>query len=370
MSNIDHILLYLILFISAFLWSKANVSNKRNLGVIFSLIYVFVIGSRTWGPDYDWYKYKVDNPHDLTVQEDEIGFQWLNAVIRIIGLNGDGAFYIYAVILMIGVVLIIHSYKENWQYMCLLVVPAIMLETSTHIRQGIAFSIALISFFFLKENKKFWAVIFALIAFNIHKIIIILFVLYFVAHALSKRKISLYVIILAYTIATFLPHVLNLDSFMQYLNVIQIGGKYSGYVDNGENWFSTDANNAEWQQSTVTLMLSYLYDIALFVVVSFALKMQENKYIRTLFYLFVIGAIFVRFFFLNELLRRTFTMPYIIYFIPVGYSLSYFSTKTKYLLKKKEYNTYKVCCCLIFVYIALYWGRFIFANKDCNFLWT
>lgn len=370
MSNIDHIILYLILFGASFLWSKANSSNRKQLGVIFATLFVFVVGSRTWGPDYSWYHYKVDHPNDLRVKEDEIGFQWLNFIIRCIGLNGDGAFYIYAIILMIGTLSLINSYKENGQYMCLLAIPAFMLNTSVLIRQSVAFAFALISLYFLRKRKWIYALLFAFIAFNMHKIIIVLFLFFFICFLLSKEKVPIYIIIAIYTIATFVPQVINLDNFTQYLNAIQIGGKYDSYINNSERWFSEDASNLEWQQSTIALILSFLYDISIFYVTDLYLKKQENKEIRTFFYLFAIGAIFFRCFSLNELLRRTFNLLYILYFIPVGYALSFLLRKRKNSLLKKEKTMLNISICLILIYLVLYWGRFVFANKDCNFLWT
>ena len=245
-----------------------------------------------------------------------------------------------------------------------------MLETSIHIRQGVAFGFALISLYFLKKRKWMYALLFAFIAFNIHKIIIVLFLFYFICFLLSKKKVPIYIIIVIYTIATFIPQVIKLDNFTQYLNVIQIGGKYDSYVYNSDKWLSQDANNAEWQQSTTALILSLLYDISMFYVTNLYLKKQENKEIRKLFYLFAIGAIFIRFFFLNELLRRTFTLLYMLYFIPVGQALYFLLGKIKNSLLKKEKTMLSISICLILIYLVLYWGRFVFANKECDFLWT
>lgn len=370
MSNFDHILLYLILFGLSFIWCKAEYSEKKRIGIIFAFAYVFIVGSRTWGADYAWYNYKVDHPNDLIVKEDEIGFQWLNDIIRIIGLNGDGAFYIYALILMIGAVSLVNGYKDKGRYMCLFVIPAIIHETSGHIRQGVAFSFALISYSFLRRGKKAWAITFAIVALNTHKIIIVLFFIMFVAFLLSKKNIPIWMIIVTYTIATFMPHVLNLDAIMQNINFIQIGGKYSGYIDNSERWFSEDANNIEWQQGTLALILSYLYDVAMFLVINKYLRKEENKEIKTLFYAVVIGAVFIRFFFLNELLRRTFSLSYMLYFMPIGYSLSYISERMKTILTKKGQQIFIACIGVIILYSTLYWGRFILANRNCNFLWS
>lgn len=370
MSSLDHIILYLFLFGVSFAWCKAHSSNRKQLGAIFAVIFIFIVGSRTWGADYTWYNYKVDHPNDFNVQEDEIGFQWLNAFIRFIGLNGDGAFYIYALILMIGIVSVIDSFKDNWRYMCLFIIPAVLLETSSHIRQGIAFSFALISYYFLRKDKKILAIIFAVVAFNIHKIIIVLFFIGFIAFILAKKKIPVWIIIAAYTIATFIPQVLNLDSMMRYLSVIQVDGKYGRYIENSERWFSEDASNIEWQQGIFALGLSYMYDVAMFLIVDLFLKKHEGREIRTLFYMFVIGAIFIRFFFLNELLRRIFTLPYIIYFIPIGYSLSFLSAKIKIVLTKNELKVFIASVGIIILYYILYWGRFILLNKDCKFLWS
>lgn len=371
MSSLDHILLYILLFGIAFIWSQASPANRKKCSLIFAALYIFIVGSRTWGADYDWYHYNVEHPNDARVLEQEIGYQWLNACIRFIGLNGDGAFYIYALILMIGVLALVNSYKENWRYMCLLIIPAILLETCGHIRQGIAFGVALLSLAFLRKNKKVLALLFAFVAFNMHKIIVVLFLFYFISYLLSKKKIPIAIIILVYAIATFAPQVLDIDKFTQYFSALQVGGKYSRYIENSDLWFSSDASNDSWSQSPLALALSFLYDVAMFIVVNLCLKKQENKELRTYFYTFIIGAVFVRFFFLNELLRRTFNLLYILYFIPVGYSISYLITrKVRAQFEPGEKYTFNVCLGVIALYLILYWGRFIVVNANCNFLWS
>ena len=369
MSNLDHIILYLILFGISFVWSKTNISNRKQIGIVFAIMYIFVVGSRTWGPDYEWYRYKVDNPNNWIIKEDEIGFQILNNIIRLVGLNGSYAFYVYAIILMIGVLSIINSYKNNWKYICLLIIPAIMLETSIHIRQGISFGVALIALSYIRKNKLILAGIFAFISFNIHKIIIIFFFILMISFILSKRKIPLHYIIILYTIATFIPQTINMDNYTHYLTSITFSNKYDGYIENADIWFSSDANNSIWQQSSYALLLSYLRDISMFIIINIALKIQENRELRYYFYAFVIGAIFIRFFFLNEILRRIFILPYMLFFIPVGYALTYVSNKKVVL--PPIWNIIKTYCnCIIIIYFTLYWFRYIFFNKDCNFLWT
>ena len=369
MSTIDHIILYITLFCTSFVWSKVSLKNKKTLGIIFAIIYIFVVGSRTWGPDYEWYKYKFNHPNNLVVQEDELGFQWLNNIIRFVVINGDFAFYIYALILMWGVLSVINNYKKNWQYMCLFVVPAMMLETSIHIRQGIAFAFALFAFSYINKNdvKKF--ILFAFIAFNIHKVIIVLFIIYFIVFFLSKKKIPIYLIAIAYTIATFVPQVFNIDSFTKNVELIQIGGKYDGYIDNANTLFSNDANRSNWQQSPAALIISYLCELSMFVIIDIALKKKEYREMRIYYYMFVIGAIFIRFFFLNELLRRTFTLPYMLYFIPLGYALSFISYN-KINLSHKNRVIYIICLNLVIIYMFLYYGRFIFLNENCGLLWN
>lgn len=370
MSNIDHILLYLILFASFYLWSESDTKKKYINGIIAVIIFTFVVGSRTWGPDYEWYNYKVDHPNDLLVKEDEIGFQFLNTCIRHIGLNGDYAFYIYALLLIIGVSYIIYSYPKNWKYMCIFVIPAILLETSIHIRQGIAFGIALIALAFINKAKWKLSILYGVIAFSIHKIIIIFFLIYGLAYLLSNKKIPLPIILILYTISTFIPQIININQLVPFISNIEIGGKYDSYIENSERWFSNESNNEEWQQGYVALILSYIYDIAMFVIIDLYLKKENNQNIRSYYYTFVIGAIFVRFFFLNELLRRIFSLPYMLYFIPLGFSISYLTLNKHLILNKKESTLFKCFYYTLYLYIFLYWGRFIFLNKDCNFLWT
>ena len=334
-----------------------------------TIVKISLIVSRTWGPDYEWYKYKFNHPDSFSAKEDELGFQLLNNFIRFIGINGDCAFYIYALILMWGVLSIINNYKKNWQYMCLFVVPAMMLETSIHIRQGIAFGFALIAFSYINKNDVKKSILFAFIAFNIHKVIIVLFIIYFIVFFLSKKKIPIYLIAIAYTIATFVPQVFNMDSLTKYVELIQIGGKYDGYIDNANSLFSNDANRSNWQQSPAALIISYLCELSMFIIIDIALKKKEYREMRIYYYMFAIGAIFIRFFFLNELFRRTFTLPYMLYFIPLGYAISFISSNKKNLSHKNRI-IYIICINFIIIYMFLYYGRFTLLNEDCGLLWN
>lgn len=372
-SNIDHIILYLFLFIFFWIWGirRYNLSTKYFWIAAIVPIFAFSIitGLRTWGPDYSWYKYKIGHPNDWDVKDDEFGFQLLNRFICFIGLDSETGFILYSLIIIIGGFILIRDLKNESKYMYALLIPAMFLETLVHIRQGIAWGIALISLKFLIDKKWIPFVMITLIAVSIHKIIAI-FLLIFIAFYLIKTKIvPAKIAIPAYLIATFLPNIIDFNYLSDLFGMLNLSGKYSSYIENSSRWFSEDANNAEWQQGTAALIISVTFDVSVILISNLALKLKYNDKVAIFYNVFVMGAILVRLFFTNELLRRMSTMFYIIYFIPLGYAF-YVYMKSKKSFSMVQIRIWNICQFCVYIYLFLYFGRFIFLNKEGLFIWS
>lgn len=373
MSNIDHIILYLFLFLFMYFWGKENYAKKTwefwLCAIVPMLCFAIITGCRTWGVDYDWYKYKMCHPEDFKVKKDELLFLRLNDLIRFLKLDGEVGFVVYSIIIITGAFIFIRSFKGYSKYMYALLTPAILLGTMRHIRQGVAFGVSMIALNFLNEKKWCLFILFSLIAFNIHHISILLSITCFVLYIFRNNIIPPRVSVPAYCIAIFLPQYIDYAIIQKVLNFIPVeGSKYVGYIKNMPVWFSHKANHFEWTQSPLTMVLSALFDISIIILCYGYLKKVYTPIVNIYYNTFVIGAILVRIFFLNELLRRSFNLYHMLYFIPLGYCFFLYNIGNT-PLGEKRINGFIVGFGCIMVYLIAYWARFIFLNEAAIFMW-
>ncbi len=355
-----------------YVWGKDNYNKQSWKFWISAIIPIFcfaiITGCRTWGADYNWYKYKMTHPTDFTVKKDEYLFLCLNGVIRFFNLDGEAGFIVYSAIIIVGAFIFIRSFKYS-KYMYALLLPAILIEPMNHIRQGIAFGVSLIALGFLnKENWKMFA-LFSLIALNIHSVSILLPITCLALFCCKNWIIPVQASVPIYCIAIFLPEYIDYTFIQKIVSVLPVeGSKYVNYVKSMSNWFSINANNIDWKQSSVALVLSALFDISIIILSYGYLKKINNPIINIYYNLSVTGAILVRIFFLNEILRRTFTMYYMFYFVPLGFCF-FLHNIDRLPLGQKRVNTVMTCFGCIMIYLFAYWSRFIFFNKEGFFIW-
>lgn len=374
MSNVDHIILYLFLFSLMYIWGKGNYGKPAGRFWISALIpilcYAVITGCRTWGPDYEWYKYKITHPDDWAIRKDEILFRCLNGLIRGIGLEAEYGFILYGIIIIAGAFFFIRSFDDKSKYMFALIVPAILIETSTHIRQGIAFGISLIALGFLNRKNWWMFAVFALIAFNIHKISALILVACLVSYFLRDKIIPLNISVIIYCIAIFLPEYVNYGLLQEIIGSLPLrGDKFQVYADELSFWFSARANRMDWVQSLPALILSSAFDLSIMFLSYRYLKIIGNRSVAMYHNLFVLGAILTRIFFLNELLIRTVYQLYMFYFVPLGYFL-YLYNIVDIPLVNRRLNAVTVCFGCVMLYLCLYWGRFIMLNEEGLFIWS
>ena len=370
MSGLDHIILYLPMFFIFYQWGIKNYNRKRAdfwLLSLFPIIYYSVVtGCRTWGPDYDVYYYGVKH---LDSVDWEYLFILIDKIYLSLGFDVSFVFVVYGLITMSCVFYYLSKYEDqdSIKYMFAFILPAVMLETCTHIRHGVAFGAALVACSFIDRKRWLYAIIWAVVAINIHKAITIFIIGYFIVSFMRQKMIPIYLSICLYVIATFVPKIIDMSYISNFIALIETGDKYDSYTQRSDMWFSDDANVEKWNQSPFALMISFSFDIAIMVGFYIANIIRKNKEFVT-YNLFVIGAILVRFFFLNEILRRLSSYFYILYFIPLGYIVYvYFNASFQ---KNNKYKPFlKICLIIIALYLSLYYGRFIFLNENCGFVW-
>ena len=124
MSPIEHIFLYLLLFLATFLCSlriKSNTSSKDFWRIMMVPIILFsVIEGCRYGRGTDYLSYKYRYEYIDLLEETQTGFIFIMQVLKGIGCNYVLAFISYTLILSLGLVWFIKSNFTFFIYSSLL----------------------------------------------------------------------------------------------------------------------------------------------------------------------------------------------------------------------------------------------------------
>ena len=386
MSNTDHLILYLCLFISFIIWGKYVDTIKNDVkywmfALIPILLYSFITGSRyKWGPDYLSYKYRLQ--YALKFPEEQLGFRWLNQTIKLLDIDYVGGFIVYSLIFMTSAFVLIHSYKKVSSSMYYFVIPATLIFATSAIRQGLALSFVFLALHFL--NKKQWLgiVLCVLIGSSIHTATLITFTFIGAGYLfLNKNLISWKITIPLYLFFTFFYNPSSIGFISGYLSkYIILDNSFQGYIDNSDDWFGKDAAKDIYEQSFFASVTSSLFYISIIYLGYVALKFKLHAKIIFIYNLLVIGIILYRVVFTFEILRRIAEPLVMLYFIVLGYAFFIiYNVKIKkqyqdLIDKNNSYNklfpNYKIFMTFIIFYLVLFFGRFIFLNPTAIFYWN
>lgn len=385
MSQIDHIFLFIFLFLLFFYWGK----NYYNIGSTFQfwvaasipiIAFSLIVGSRYgWGVDYLWYKFRLDNAY--TFPEEQLGFKFLNITIRDLGLEYVGGFIIYSLIFVTSVFVLIRGFGKSSKYMYAFVIPSTLIFITGIIRQGVAMSFVLLTIHFL--NRKNWMAIILCIVIgaSIHFAVLISITLIIVFYIFFKRPVHWMITIPLYIFFAFLFDVSKVGFISSFIQNISVWGNFQGYIDNSDRWFGEDAADDKFQQGFFALFTSSIYHVAVIYLGYWALKLRKNRSVGYIYNLVIFGYVFLRAVFLFEILKR-FAKPLVILdFIIMGYILYVFIDYLellrgrkrliiqRFVSHKKLDVQFKILISASFIYLFMYWGRFIFLNPTSVFFW-
>lgn len=379
MSNLDHIVLFLFLFLFIPLWGKYN-CNKRGVKFWSSavppiLLASIIIGCRYWGTDYLWYKYQFEHLDNIAVIEEQSSqpiFFGLNHLLNSLGFNYVGAYIIYSLIYFIGAFHLLKSYEKESKYMYWFLTFAYIGFGTSIIRQGISIGIVMFSIPFLDQKKYIKFSLCAICACLVHSSTLLLIATVVFFKIVGTITVKPIYPILFYLIITFIYNPANIGFIADIVQKLSfINPKFQGYIDNSDIWFSTDAVRDIYTQSSVALLLDSLFVISIFYLGYFALKIKYNKRIVYMYNIVVFGYILLRMFFNFELLRRIATPMTMFYPIPLGYALyiilPYLKEKKITASTKKSIFT---SIFLIILFLTLYWGRFLLQSPNFQFIWN
>ncbi len=376
MSIIEHILLFSFIFIFYAFWGKYNAHRNSKAfweaAIIPIALYVFIVGSRYgWGNDYLIYKFEFE--HAFTFKEEQVAFKWLNQFMNLIGFSYAGAYMGYAFIFIVCAFVFLRSYREAGSYMYSFLIPATLYVSAHTIRQGVGISFLFLALVFFHKRKWFYMILATLIAFNIHYSTIVTLMVILGIFFIFRNPIHYLLSIPAYLFFSVAFDVGKMSFLAEFLSEhISLNNKFQNYIDNSNEWFGADAVNEIYAQSTLALLMSSLFYIAIFYLGYKALKVRRDKHVLYLFNTVVIGSILLRATFLYEILRR-FTEPFVMfYFVPLGYIFYVYFKDCK---QPESYHAvqlkkiFPIGITFIMMYLLMFWGRFILLNADADFFW-
>ena len=375
MSNISHIILYVFLFFVfySFILKKQNYINKNYIYVVIIpiLIYSLVVGMRYgWGPDYLWYKFRFEHPLDY--EDEDLGFRLFNMFIAKLGFNHVGVFISYSLVFISSGFILLRSYNEN-KYMIFLFLLATLSFHTTAIRQAFAHSFVFLYIYYLNKQKWLYLIPCVFFQISIHGATILTTFYITAFYFFTKKPLNCKYVIILYILLSLFS--IQLSGFVSsYITDIVtslgfIDNKFSGYIDNSDRWFGSDAIDEERIQSTMGFIMSVLYYSSSIYIGAIALKYKPKFSIIYIYNASVVGFIIFRLFLLFEILKRIAIPLEMLYFIPTGYAFYFFKYYRK-LLSPKEKMYYSASIYIIVIYYIMYYGRFILLSPERIFIWN
>lgn len=374
MSIIDHIILFSFLLIFFYIWGIRFYNTKNNTRFWLTalwpiIIYSIIVGCRYgWGNDYQWYKFQFEHVTDThVVAYTQLNWRLFNKFLGdFLGFNYVGAFITYSLIFIVCAFVLIRSYGKESKYMYAFFLPATLLTTTFTIRQSVAFSFVLLAFYFAKKKNLINTVIFLIISFFIHpsSVISIAWIAFF--FLFLKSPLSWKISIPIYLFFTVVWDVSQLGFINNYIKFLNFGDSYfQDYVDNSDSWFSSEAVEAKYFQSTLTTIMSALFHISMIFFCYKSLKRTKtNRSIICLYNVVVTALIVSRAGFAIELVKRVADNMVTLYFIPLGFCWYHYYTNSEKLLHKNLRNIMNVCVYTIVFFLIVYFGRWILFFDD------
>lgn len=373
MSNLDHIILYVILFTAFFCITRIrqqHIDKQYWLVLLIPIVlYSIIVGCRyDWGNDYLWYKRRFEHPYDY--RSEDPGFLCLNLFIKEFIGDYVAAYIVYSLIFIVCAFIWIKDYYNENKYMLALFLPATLLLSTFTIRQSVGHGLVFLALHFFQNKKWILFPLCLLVAYSIHPASVLLIILllplyYWVNKPFSwKLTIPIYVTVSLFTdyINQFVTKIYSL-----YAPLLVVGNKFDTYLQAA--WFNRKAIQVDWEQSPLAFIMSIIFHVGIIYLGHISLKYSPRKSVAYVYNAVVIGLIATRAFWYFEILRRVTDAFVQLYFIPLGYAI-YFMTLYYNILPKKEKILCFICISFALIYLLLYFGRFIFQSPGYIFIWN
>ena len=374
-SNFDHIILYFISFAFLYNWGVHNY-QKKGISYWISasiplLIISFIIGSRTWGADYNLYRFEfVHAFNQRLLWEQQPLFVYFNRLLNWIGCSYVVGFTVYTLIYFIAAFILYKSFGKYSKYMYAFLLCSYLGFGTSIIRQAFANSFIILCIVAFEKRRLELFVISLVIAFSMHTASISLLAIYLILKLMVRQMLPLQVTVPLYIGIAFLFNPEWMSGFETFFSYLDFGdSKFQFYLNDTDRWFSKDSLQLENEQGLIAKILNVGYVVSLFYLGYLAIKKSEDKRLITFYNLVVVGYIGLRFFLYLELLKRIFIPCTSFFPIILGFSI-YILWNKEISLTRTEKKIRNITLSLSIIYLFLFWGRFIFLNEESNFFWS
>lgn len=367
MTDINTYLFYTLFLIFLIFFSRILVSKKVGLNnnfeidfaspkiYLFMLIYSLVIGLRyKVGRDYtaysEWFK-QLSRSGRFPVDND-FGFIWLNQFLVEFGFESYSLFIILAFLQILFLLLFLKRipFIRSW-YFFFFFTSLLFFVSMNAMRQTLAYIMFMYCLQLFKNKKYYKTFFWGIIAFSIHKTIILLFVLLPMLKFEWFKNVRIQIIIhflAVFIIPSFFIFVL--DYAAPFINLLG----YSYYIENLDLMIEiTDENK---RGDGWSIFLFFFIDL---VIILFYKKLKEkfNNYSLISFYnLFFAGLIMSRIFVDNFILARI--ADYFIHFrvVILAFLMCYIFNILEYPVNRIIKPLAIIICMamLLFYYKAIY----------------
>lgn len=289
-----YIIIYIFLSIFVLLEEKVKQNQRICLFLINAFIIVFFQSFR-WRTGTDWSPY-----HDFFISSNykshvnnsdfELGYTYLNQFIRKFSSSYTIFLFIECTLNIFFIYLFANHMKIN---KCLILLISFSLAVFP-IRYTLASNIILCSYKYIIERKKILFFLMCLIAFSIHRSVIVFFPMYFIVRKEYSIRaillILLFAIVLGLSGETFFGDLVRLISIFYSHVGDAFQNKLSAYV--------TEEIPEYGELSGARLIISFLNSLVfIFIFYYFKQKrFKNNLTYNVLFNLYIIGIVFNRLF--------------------------------------------------------------------------
>ena len=364
--------LTIVLVVYSFL--EVNNHKKYNSVWVVVALLIVLIGLRFWiGADYgNYFKAYNDFGKRLDVSDifnivvdgrQEIHMEWLYLLFANFIYELDLSFYAFTFFLAIISISIKYKvFNDNVVYpaltMLLFMFPTLFISDGGHMRQGMAMTILLFSFKYIKERKLFLFLFMMYLAIGFHTSAAIFIIAYWIAWVPMNSTRILIVVLVS---AALSP--LKIYQYVSLLDSLTSTEVYSGYQSYGS--LDIEENSVRFVKLTDLMCIMYTY----FLVTYDKVACQKIPYYEYMRNIGVLGICLYFIFRWNDIFASRLVANYFIY-MPMVLVNIVAAVNSDKLRKSLHYTLLILVVFQYFVYANMHGLRAGYTIEYRNLLWS
>ena len=367
---------FTILTIVLVVYSFLEVNNHKKYNSVWLVVALLIvlIGLRFWiGADYgNYFKAYNDFGKRLDVSDifnivvdgrQEIHMEWLYLLFANFIYELDLSFYAFTFFLAIISISIKYKvFNDNVVYpaltMLLFMFPTLFISDGGHMRQGMAMTILLFSFKYIKERKLFLFLFMMYLAIGFHTSAAIFIIAYWIAWVPMNSTRILIVVLVS---AALSP--LKIYQYVSLLDSLTSTEVYSGYQSYGS--LDIEENSVRFVKLTDLMCIMYTY----FLVTYDKVACQKIPYYEYMRNIGVLGICLYFIFRRNDIFASRLVANYFIY-MPMVLVNIVAAVNSDKLRKSLHYTLLILVVFQYFVYANMHGLRAGYTIEYRNLLWS